>query len=117
MIRIGDKAERICRTALLGGLLAAAVVAQSGASANSLIASSDDHVVVVHSDDQIGMNGLSLTKSCLHQNVVMSEQKPIDGAQSVLLVMKYDSNGKIIGVQYGAKDVCEFLHAAPSKLP
>lgn len=121
MIRIGSKfgsIEPICRSALFVGLLTAAVVTQSGASANPLAANSDsngDHVVVIHSDDQLGTGGLSLAKSCLHPNIVVSEQKPINGVQSVLLIMKYDSTGKIVGVHYGAKDVCEFLQASPSK--
>ena len=122
MIRVESKVhgiERICRYTLAGGLLTAIAVAQIGASATPLAASaggSNDRIVVVHSDDQAGMNGLALTKSCLRQSEAMSEQKPIDGAQSVLLIMKYDNNGKIIGVQYGEKDVCKFLQTTPEKL-
>jgi hypothetical protein len=115
--KIGDF-KRISRIALLVGMWTVAAVVQSGASANPLATNAggnDLRIVVVHSDDQVGIDGLSQTKSCLPQKTTMSEQKPLEGVQSTLLIMKYDSNGKILGVHYGAKNVCEFLQTLPTK--
>jgi hypothetical protein len=111
--------EFICRSTLFAGALMTAACASFASSANAATAEADgmvSRVVIVHTDDQVGMSGFALAKSCLSPKLAMSQQKAIEGTQSVLLIMKYDGNGKIVGVHYGVKDVCEFLQTAPSKI-
>ncbi len=122
MVRMGDKfgvLGRICKTAALGSIVVATTAAQSATSENPLQATAhrnDIRIVVVHSDDQVGISGLTQTQSCLRTNTMISEQKPIDSLRSVFLIMKYDGDGKILGVHYGPKNLCEFLQNSPSKL-
>ena len=109
----------IYRTILSGSVLIAAIGTQSMALANPIAGDPDNEgsrIVVVHTDDQVGMSGVAIAKSCLRQGVSMSQQKAMDGTQAVFMIMKYDGNGKIVGVHYGTKDVCEFLQKTPEKI-
>jgi hypothetical protein len=74
-------------------------------------------IVIVHSDDQVGAAGLAAIKSCAGEKVAYSEEKAIKGTHSVILVMHYDHTGKIIGVNYGMKDACQFVENAIEKNP
>ncbi len=105
---------------LVGGLLlvSAAAFAEPDSQKNAVALTervAGDRIVVVHTDDEVGTAGFAAVKSCTREKIAMSEEKPLDGVHSVLLVMKYDSAGKIVGVHYGEKSVCDFLKQAPVK--
>jgi hypothetical protein len=83
---------------------------------NGLVDAPGSSYVVVHTDDQVGAAGLTAFKSCTRDNIAVTEEKAIDGARSVLLVMHFDSAGKIVGVHYGAKDICDFVQGTLGKV-